>query len=89
MCVGFRFKEERLSEFELEIRNTIKQMVEDGDIVFRDDSKEFIHTQEEEEDGEEEESEDEVPSDYDFDEDESDSDDLSFVQNASGFENER
>ena len=66
-------------------------MVEDGDIVFRDDFKEFIHTPEEEEDDEEEESEDEVPSDYDFDEDEdeSDSDDLSFVQNASEFENER
>ena len=68
-------------------------MVEDGDIVFREDFKEFIHTQEEEkeDDDDEEESEDEVPSDYDFDgdEDESDSDDLSFVQNASDFENER
>ena len=66
-------------------------MVEDGDIVFRDDFKEFIHTQEEEEDEEAEESEDEVPSDYDFDgdEDESDIDDLSFVQSASDFENER
>eukprot|EP01036_Dinobryon_divergens_P028284 gene28284-37211_t len=35
-------KEERLSEFELEIRNTIKQMVDDGDIVFRDDFPDSI-----------------------------------------------